>query len=124
MEANHVQPADHRRGRRRRRAVACSLTPAGLAKQADRWRRLASRAMTDRTETAGGVRIRFRPEPGGEEELRKLVAVESECCPWADWTVEADAGQVVLDVRSTGAGIATLHGMFTGLEPGRGAHRR
>ena len=95
--------------------VACSLTPAGLAAQAGRWERLAARAMTERTETADGLRIGFRPEPGAEQELRALAAVETECCPWATWTVAASAGQVVLDVRSAGQGIATLHAMFTSL---------
>jgi hypothetical protein len=100
-------------------AVACTLTPADLAAQARRWVRLAARAMTRRAETAHGLRIFFRPEPGAEEELRALVAVENECCSWADWTVREDAGQIVLDVRAAGAGLSTLHGMFTGLEPPR-----
>jgi hypothetical protein len=92
--------------------VTCTLTPAGLAEQAERWQRLLARAMTERAETADGLRISFRPGPGTEEVLRWLVAVESECCAWADWTVAMSAGTLVLDVRSTGAGTATLHGMF------------
>jgi hypothetical protein len=95
--------------------VACSLTSAGLAAQGERWERLAARAMTERAETAGGLRISFHPEPGAEEELRHLVAVESQCCPWAAWTVEKEEGQIVLDVRSTTDGIAILHSMFTSL---------
>ena len=95
--------------------VACSLTAADLAAQASRWVRLAARAKTGRAETAHGIRISFRPGPGAEKELRSLAAVERECCPWAAWTVEASAGQLLLDVRSAGDGIAALHGMFTGL---------
>jgi len=52
---------------------------------------------------------------GAEAELRALAAVETGCCPWATWTVRASATRLVLDVRSTGDGIAALHGMFTGL---------
>ena len=90
--------------------VACALTPAGLATQSKRWHRLMARAMTERVETADGLRICFRP--GAEEELRTLVAAETECCPWATWTVERDAGTIVLDIRSTTEGVATLHRMF------------
>ena len=90
--------------------VVCTLTPAGLATQGERWHRLVTWAMTERAETADGLRICFRLE--AEEELRALVAVETECCPWATWTVERDAGTIVLDIRSTAEGIATLHGMF------------
>jgi hypothetical protein len=97
--------------------VACSLTKAGLAEQAGRWERLAARAMTGREQTGHGIRISFRAQPGTEEELRALVAVETQCCPWATWTVRADGAQLVLDVRSAGDGIAALHAMFTGLRP-------
>ncbi|SRR5260370_41359910 len=92
--------------------VACTLTSADLAAQGNRWERLIARAMTERAETADGLRICFRSEPGAEEELRALVAMETECCPWAAWTVETNAGTIVLDVRSTAEGVATLHGMF------------
>ena len=90
--------------------VACTLTTEGLAAQAERWRRLMARAMTKRAETADGLRICFRPEPGAEEALRALVALENECCPWATWTLARRAGVIVLDVGSTGTGIAVLHG--------------
>jgi hypothetical protein len=92
--------------------VACTLTPADLAAQAGRWHQLMARAMTERAETADGLRMSFRREPGTEEELRRLVAVESECCAWADWSVDTSAGNLMLEVRSAGEGIATLHGMF------------
>ncbi len=95
--------------------VACSLTTEGLAEQAGRWARLAARALTGRELTADGIRLGFRPEPGIEEELRALAAIETQCCPWATWTVQASATRVTLDVRATGDGIAALHGMFTGL---------
>jgi len=96
--------------------VACSLTTEGLAEQAGRWARLAARALTAHTKTADGLRLDFRPEPGIEGELRALVAVETRCCPWATWTVEASATQLALDVRATGDGVTALHGMFTGLQ--------
>ena len=95
--------------------VACTLSSPGLASRSLRWEQFAARAMTGRAETADGLRLCFRPEPGAGDELRALAAAENECCPWASWTVREDAGQLVLDVRSASAeGIAALHGMFTG----------
>jgi hypothetical protein len=99
--------------------IACTLTSADLAAQRGRWERLAERALTERTETADGLRLVFRPEPGAEDELRALVAVENECCSWAEWTVEADDGQIRLAVHATGDGVPALHGMFAGLRPSR-----
>jgi hypothetical protein len=95
--------------------VACTLTSADLAAQTGRWEQLAARAMTERAETAHGLRVFFRAEPGVEAEVRTLVAVENQCCPWADWAVVTTARQVVLDVRSAADGVATLHRMFTSL---------
>ena len=90
--------------------VACTLGTADLAAQGRSWERLMARALTGRAETADGLRLTFRPE--AEAELRALVAVEAGCCAWAAWTVEPTAGAVVLDVRSAGEGVATLHSMF------------
>ena len=95
-------------------AVACTLTSSRLAAQAARWERLMAGSVTECTQTSDGLHMSFRPEPGVEEELSALVAVENECCRWADWTVEADGGQIVLAVHAAGDGITTLHGMFTG----------
>ena len=97
--------------------VACALPRASLAAQAARWVRLAARAMMQRTQTDDGLRIWFCPEPGAEKELRRLVALENQCCPWATWTVQASSGRLVLDVRSSGDGVTVLHGMFAGLSP-------
>jgi hypothetical protein len=90
--------------------IACTLTLDDLRTQARRWDQLTGRDLTGRTETADGLRLRFRPE--GEAELRALVAVESECCPWATWTVTAGTGEVTLDVRAAPEGAAVLHEMF------------
>jgi hypothetical protein len=103
--------------------VACRLTSAALAAQTGRWERLAARAMTERSETADGLRLSFRREPGVEDELGRLVEVENQCCPWADWTVQTRTGHIVLDVRSAADGIGALHGMFTGLHPAPAAQR-
>ena len=92
--------------------IACTLSSADLAPQPGRWQELIARAMTERTETTDGLRMSFRPEPGVEKELRKLAAAENECCRWASWAVEANAEAIALDVRSTGPGVAALHGML------------
>ena len=92
--------------------IACTLSPAGLAARAGRWERLIALAMTECIHAEDGLRMSFRPEPGVEDELRSLAAEENDCCSWAAWAVETVAGVPVLDVRSTGPGVAALHGMF------------
>jgi hypothetical protein len=104
--------------------VACTLTTAGLAAQAGRWERLAALALNERAETERGLRLSFRPEPGAEQELRRLVAVENDCCRWASWTVHSRGEHIVLDISSTGDGITTLHNIFSGLPTAPLADRR
>ena len=90
--------------------IACTLTSADLRGQARRWQRLIGRDLTGRTETDDGLRLWFRPQ--GEAELRALVAIESECCRWASWTVMSGPGEVTLGIRAPAEGAAILHEMF------------
>ena len=96
--------------------VACTLTPADLAGQARRWQRLMRRALTGRAETPDGLRLSFRPD--AEDELRALIAVEAQCCAWADWTVEPAAGTVVLGIRSMAQGPEGIRALRLMFEPG------
>jgi hypothetical protein len=100
-------------------AVACELSGDEVGTQAERWMRLGQDAALGRVETEDGLRIRFRDEPAVEQELRALVAVESNCCAWARWEVSRASGELVMQVSSTPKGVTTLHVMFsTGAVPG------
>jgi hypothetical protein len=92
--------------------IACTLDEAGLATQAERWTRLLAEHGTGRTETADGLWLAFRPDPGVHAELDALVEVENRCCAWATWEVAREDGEVVMRADSNGEGVATLHGMF------------
>jgi hypothetical protein len=87
------------------RPIACTLSRTDLAAQRERWHRLT---LAERAETADGLLLVFDDPPDVREELRALVAVEAECCAWASWELDG----VALHVRSTGDGVAALHGMF------------
>jgi hypothetical protein len=92
--------------------VACTLTTADLGLQRKRWQELAAHALVARVETDRGVRISFRSGPDVEDELRALVAVETDCCSWADWSIEVGEGEIALLVASAGEGVAAVHSMF------------
>jgi hypothetical protein len=93
--------------------VACTLSNADLKSQRDRWLALGENFGLGRQETNDGLRLSFRSHPAVRAELEALVAVESECCSWAAWSVEDGDDTLVMAVRSKGAGVETLHGMFT-----------
>jgi hypothetical protein len=96
--------------------VACTLTQSDLKSQRERWLRLGKTFGLGRTETDDGLRLGFRYHPAIAEELEALVAVENDCCSWASWTVEREDDVLVMTARSSGEGVATLHGMFRAFE--------
>jgi len=96
--------------------VACTLTDADLKSQRERWLALGENFGLGRQETEDGLRLNFRSHPAIREELDTLVAVENECCAWADWSVESDDDVLVMAARSEGTGVEALHGMFTQFE--------
>jgi hypothetical protein len=93
--------------------IACGLGGDETGAQVKRWMRLGRDAGLDRVETEDGLRIRFRDDPAAEEELRALVAVESNCCSWARWEVRRADGDLILEVSSAPGGAAALHTMFS-----------
>jgi hypothetical protein len=97
------------------RTITCTLTDHDLAAQAQRWRALGARAGLERLEVNDGIHISFRDDRGVEEELHALVMVENSCCSWAKWDVAHEDGSLVMRARSSGDGVAALHGMFGGI---------
>jgi len=94
--------------------IACSLGRDDLAERQQRWHTLAARAMLDVLSTDDGLRLRFRPDPGVEAELRELAALERDCCAFADWTVHGDDDAWVMDIRGTSAeAVPAVREMFT-----------
>lgn len=98
-----------------RTPIACTLGPSDLALQAERWHRLGARAALDRVETPQGVRLRFRREPGVEDELGQLVAVERVCCAFADWSLHVDGEEITLELAAKGEAVPVVQGMLSGL---------
>ena len=92
--------------------IACTLGSSELRSQAARWKSLYAEAGFGRTETGDGMRVHFRRSQEAEHELTALVAVERECCKWAEWTLEADEDDLILEITSTGDGIAVIHSWF------------
>ena len=73
--------------------ASCSLDADGLRRQRERYRRAGEGAKVAEKDTR---RLVVEVEPGSEETVAELVAVERECCPFfgLDW----DAGRRRLSV--------------------------
>jgi hypothetical protein len=78
--------------------IACSLGAAELEERARRWRSLAERALLHSSYQDGVARLRCRAEPAIERELRELVRLEGECCPFLDLELAEREGELVLEI--------------------------
>jgi hypothetical protein len=78
--------------------IACTLTSDGMAARLALIDALTADGLIDRTPTAAGLRVRLRDSPQIEERTRELIAAESLCCPFLDFNLDRDGGDLVLDV--------------------------
>lgn len=83
---------------REAKPVACSLGAAELELRRARWQALSDSALVEHGQRREGVRHVYRAEPDVERELRELVALEAECCPFLDFEVAAGGDRLVLDI--------------------------
>jgi hypothetical protein len=98
------------------RPITCTLGSAELGPQVERWQTLYAAAGIRRTKIDAGLRVSFRPDPAVEDELRALVAIEVECCRWANWSIDAKPHELILEISSTGDGIPVVHRWIGGQE--------
>lgn len=98
-------------------AIMCTPGPAELGRQAERWQILYATAGIRRTVIHSGLRVSFRIDAAVEDEVRALVATERECCGWANWSIDATADELILEICSTGDGIAVIHSWLIENEP-------
>ena len=88
--------------------VACTLGATDGAAQLQRWRRLNDRALVRQVRDSGELLLVYRADAGTRAELESLVAVETTCCAFVDWQVEAHGDDLRLHVRGSAAELDTL----------------
>jgi hypothetical protein len=79
--------------------IVCDMTsaPDTAAGRVAEYERLFTEALIERARTDGGIRFRFRADPGVEGRVRDLAAREKACCAWFDFAVTADDDEVSWD---------------------------
>ena len=92
--------------------IACSLGPDDLRDRRRLWRDLAQTALRKQLDTDGGVRLEYAAHDGVARTLRELVALEQQCCAWANWNLSDDDDLVVLEVTTRLEAVTALQTMF------------
>jgi len=78
--------------------IACTLSPDGFTARMGLIDALAVDGLIDRTNTERGVRVRLRDTPEIEQRVRELVAAESKCCAFLEFTLGREDDAIMLDV--------------------------
>ena len=78
--------------------IACTLSPRELPARRALLDALARDGMIDRSATTDGLRVRLRDSAGIEERVRRVIALESRCCPFLDFRLGRDDGALELDI--------------------------
>ncbi|MHB8671390.1 MAG: hypothetical protein ACYDAD_12705, partial [Acidimicrobiales bacterium] len=78
---------------------SCSLDGDRMTGRIAEWRAVSSQAV-ERSQTAEGLRLGFRPEAALGARLAELAAAEVTCCSFFRIGLSFEAGSIWLDVRS------------------------
>jgi hypothetical protein len=89
-------------------AVACFLDGQAYRARVARIHALMEQALMARERLDTSVRLRFRLNAGVETELRGLVALEQECCPFLAFALAQCPGEIVLTISGPERAAALL----------------
>jgi hypothetical protein len=79
--------------------IACSLGAAALQEREELIARLRDDAFARGERTERGVRLYLRDDEGVETRVRQLIGLESECCPFLEFSLGREGGELVLAVE-------------------------
>ena len=88
--------------------LACTLPSADFDERVTAWDALARHALVGASRAADSATFRFRRDAHVEEELRRLLDLERDCCSVLDWDLGEDDGQLVLTITGPGAVASML----------------
>jgi hypothetical protein len=87
--------------------IACTLDPAEMPARGDEIRALGRDGLEAVERGELSVTLQFRPDPAIRERVERIVAAESRCCAFLDFTLAADRAATLLTIAAReGAGPA------------------
>ena len=95
--------------------IACTLTEAERPERAASAAELGTRALVGVEVSESHAKLRFE---GEREGVQELVAAESECCAFFDFSLSGEGELTELDVRAPEDGQWALRGLVAGIVSG------
>jgi len=82
--------------------LGCSLPGVDVSERETDWHALARRALVSTTRSADRAVFRFQKHPDVETELRRLIALERQCCALLGWDVVGEGSELALAITGSG----------------------
>jgi hypothetical protein len=78
--------------------IACALGAGAMKTRSHEWTTLARTSLVGRQLHARGVVLRYRRDPATEAELRRLVALENDCCAFLAFELIVQERELALTI--------------------------
>lgn len=91
--------------------IACTLDPSQMPQRGDEIRALGRDGLRAVERGARSVTLRFLSDPAIRERVARIVAAESKCCAFLDFTLTDDQDGTVLTIAAPAGGEPALHGL-------------
>lgn len=89
--------------------IACTLTPAAGKAQIEKWQTFDEEYALGTERTGTRLTIHYAKLDDSTRRLRELVAAESTCCAFVDWSIDESHADLRLIVAGTADQLAALN---------------
>jgi hypothetical protein len=93
--------------------IACTLTPGAMADRGEWLRRLGNESLIAGERRDGGMDLRF--DASAEDEVRKWVRAEEECCAFLSFELDRAGDELRLAVAGPPGAEPVLDGLLAAL---------
>jgi hypothetical protein len=94
--------------------IACTLTPAAMADRGEWLRRLGAAHLVEGRRSDAGLHLRF--EAAAEDEIRRWVRAEQECCAFLSFDLGRTDDELRLEVTGPPGAEPVLDGLLAALQ--------
>jgi hypothetical protein len=89
--------------------IACTLDPAQMSKRSDEIRALGRAGLQAVERGERQVTLRFGRDPAIREHVERIVAAESRCCAFLDFTLADEKDAIVVSITAPEGGEPVMH---------------
>jgi hypothetical protein len=92
--------------------IACTLQPDELVARGELLGELTRDALLGRARRSSAVELRFRSDHAVQAALERFIELEQECCPFLQFGLSRQSGELVLGIEGPPAAEPVLSALY------------